>query len=668
MQESVFWTPVLKKMNREPWTGKPASENPSPMLGCLVLLVGLLILLPGAALAKYIQLDGVIGVKSRFSSGCSTIEETAELAKQVGVDVVIFTDHARNSLQYGIFPFERLVKKTLEWPSILTTGAASYLSEIQEEDRRFKDTLLIPGAEAAPFYYWTGSIFKNDLIAHGWNKRLDIIGLHHAEDLEQLPLLNSNFSKQYMANFQAAAIGLGFLFLITVAMALKGINKKVSIPAAILFGLLILNNHPFKSSPFDQYHGDQGIKPYQEVIDFANSREALVFWKDLDGIGGKRDLGAIHLENKAHPEDLVLAREYTGFEAVAADPVSVTDPGNTWDHILTQYLRRERAHPVWGYGGNGYECQGQAGPQFGAVRTIFLVREKTRKAVMQAMKTGRMYAVRQPGPNRLSMDEFIIKDKITGKEAAAGEEINLTDVPEITLKIRSAQGEAKRARIYLIRNGQIVRRETVSLPHQFNWRDKEVDMTAPAFYRIKATVSSVDYLVSNPIFVRFGKLPAETASAPPGADQAPPPQKPIPPRINIPQPPGAPESQSTEKPELARLNGPDAPAAAKVPPPPPPPIPETIHKPAVPKIVQPSGTQAEKSPSPSEKKYVRVLIDGVSLKKGPGAVFPEVEKVNKGQKLLLIRKTKVAFDGKVWLVVKTGDRLAYIWGGLVKEE
>ena len=60
---------------------------------------------------------------------------------------------------------------------------------------------------------------------------------------------------------------------------------------AILFVLLLFDNHPFRSSLVDQYHGDRGIKPYQEVIDFAVSKGALVFWNDVEAGNGKREWG-----------------------------------------------------------------------------------------------------------------------------------------------------------------------------------------------------------------------------------------------------------------------------------------------------------------------------------------------------------------------------------------
>ena len=58
-------------------------------------------------------------------------------------------------------------------------------------------------------------------------------------------------------------------------------------------------------------------------------------------------------------------------------------------------------------------------------------------------------------------------------------------------------------------------------------------------------------------------------------------------------------------------------------------------------------------------------IDGVSLKNGPGPKFPEVGRLNQGDRLALIRKTDIKFNGKPWLLVDLGGRKAYVWSELV---
>jgi len=634
-----------------------------------VLLAGVVLVASAPANAKYLQLDGIADIKTIYSRGCANVQDTADMAKQAGIDIVIYNDRARDSIQYGVFPLKRILKKTSERSSILTTSPDVYLSNINEKNKQFRETLLIPGTDVSPFYYWTGSVFKKNLTAHNWDKRLSILGLNQGEDFEQIPILDSNFSKRYTGKLLNAVIGFGFLMVVTAVMIFKNYYRKVTIPLAILFTLLIFNNHPFRSSLFDQYHGDQGIKPYQEVIDFAVSKGAMVFWNDLDAVNGKRKWGTIELDTQSHPEDLVLSRNYTGFQAVADEPVSVIEPGNVWDHVLMEYLGGARNQPVWGYGANAFECAGETGPIFGATRTVFLIREKTRSAVMDAIRKGRMYSVRQPGPQRLSLDEFTVKDVETGKKATLGEQLVSTDFPEIAFKIHSTGGKEKRARIFLIRNGKVIKRESVVLPYELKWVDSQVDMSQPAYYRLNVVVSPVDHLVANPIFVKFGKTASVVTSVTSVKTEKPVIEEPEPPRSESPKAPEVAESKKTVNPQVAKLNPPKTPEVAKIPAPAPTPVPANVPQPSPPATIETPSPPKVTSPEPANlKRYVRVLIDGVSLKQGPGAVFPEMAKVNKGDRLVLVRRTNVFFNDKAWLVVKSGDRLAYVWEGLVKIE
>ncbi len=56
-------------------------------------------------------MDAVADIKTRFSAGCSSVQELANLARHRRIDVVIFSDNDRRALEYGILPFEKIFKK-----------------------------------------------------------------------------------------------------------------------------------------------------------------------------------------------------------------------------------------------------------------------------------------------------------------------------------------------------------------------------------------------------------------------------------------------------------------------------------------------------------------------------------------------------------------------------
>ena len=645
--------------------------------GWLVLLGALGAIYPSSALALYIQIDGVADIKTNFSEGCSSIQDLANQAERQKIDVVMFGDYARNSMEFGIKPFERIFKNIIHGPSVLDGGAGGYISEIKENDRQFKRTLLIPGVETIPFYFWTGSNYDKNLTAHNWDKHLLVFGMDTAQDFEQLPLPNSNFSKKYTHELLNNFIIIGFIFMVTVGAVYKGYYRKITVPLMLLFALMTLNNHPFQSSPFDPYHGDRGMEPYQNLIDFATSKGALVFWNHMETDSGISQKGATVLETLPYPDDLLKTRNYTGFQAVGDKPIRQTEPGQQWDQVLMQYLNGNREHPVWGFGGNDYFCEDQKGDRLGSVRTIFLVRERNNDTVLDAMKNGRMYAVRQADANRLSLDEFVVGDQKVGNQVTMGQELVATDFPAIKLKLRSVQGGNKTAQIQIIRNGSLVKVETVSLPYELTWRDVGVDRKGPVYYRIKAQVSSEDHLVSNPIFVKFAdNIGMDVAAAPaPEPGPAPSPAENF---MKKPVVPAAPPVSQPEAPRVASLSE----APSLTPPtlsmPTPIPQPQEIRTPAPvpqPGMIEPPQVEMAMKESAPEKppmaesspgKSLMVMTNGVALKKGPGTVFPNITKLRKGEEVSFVRRTNIEFNNRNWLVVKYKNRSGYIWEGVVK--
>ena len=626
------------------------------------------LLASGVAFAGFIQLDGVADVKTRFSRGCSTLQEVAELARVRGIDTVIFGDQARDALEYGLFPFERVIKKRYENSSVLTVGTPAYISEISDNDKQFEETLLVTGSEVAPFYYWTE---ENSLVANNPDKHLFVTGFKDSDSYEQLPILNSNFSKSYLVHYQYFFGGCVVFFLLCLIPAIKRFKRKTAgIMAGVMF-LLAVNNHPFQSSPFNQHSGDQGVQPYQELIDYVDNNGGLIFWNHMEAVDGIRQEGQIGYKTEPYPEDLVLTSNYTGFQSVANFPVRPVDPGNEWDQVLGEYLQGQREKPVWGYGGSNYLCESEK-TKLGDIRTVFLVRQKSRSDVLNAMARGRMYAVRQTGRNRLSLDDFTITDSKSGRKATLGEDLKTNDFPELKIKVRLTQGGEKSARLSVIRNGLEVKQDTVTLPYELVWRDVDLKREeGPVFYRLKVEMDAANYLVSNPIFVHFvDEMPAHVASVPERMIKESSMIEPVKPKVQFPQNPIRPSVNSPKLPVQDKV-------ASKLKPPQ---IESTIEahslnlpvveQPKVSKVIIPSAssTPLPIQPSLAIKKSVVAKIDGVSLKNGPGPKFPEVGRLNKGDSLPLIRNTTVEFNGNPWLIVDIDGRKAYVWSKLVTTE
>ena len=633
----------------------------------LVLVGALAFLFMSAniAFAGFIQLDGIADVKTRFSRGCSTLRDVAEMARAKGIDTVIFGDQARDSLEYGVVPLERIIRKRNENASILTMGAPAYIAEVNDNDKQFEETILISGSEVAPFYYWTGSVLNGNLIANNPDKHLFIVGFDEPEIYEQLPILDSNFSKRYLTHYQNYFYGSLIFFLLFLTIFLKGYKKKLTRVFAGVMFLLALNNIPFKSSPFSQYKGDLGTEPYQELIDYVTSNGGLIFWNHMEAPNKIKQKGRVSYKTEPYPEDLVLTSGYTGFQSVADFPIMQIEPGNEWDNVLNKYLEGSRKKPVWGYGGNNYLCE-NGGTKLGEIRTIFLVRQKSRDEILEAMASGRMYAVRQTGDERISLDNFTLSDIISGQQATMGEELISNDFPELKIKVRMTSGTEKTVRLSVIRNGIEVKQEKVSLPYELTWRDVNLNKNnGPLFYRLKVEADSKNYLVSNPIFFRFDEefgTQSELVSQNVTTEKLSM-VEPVKPIVEEPQSPTTPAIDPLNEPTEGKVLpasiplGPENIMVSKLTPP-------TLQQPTSPVVKMPALPTSNALFDIGNKSVI-AKIDGVSLKNGPGPKFPEVGKLNKGDRLALIRRTKVNFNGKPWLLVDLGGRKAYVWSDLV---
>ena len=421
------------------------------------------------------------------------------------MEVLIPTDHDLVAMEYGIFPLRNLIKKREERKSVLKLGPEKYLAEIARVNRMQQEVLVIPGVQSSPFYYWTGSPFKGNLIAHDYRKELLLIGMQVPEDYINLPLLHRGFSTRYVKELLPQSI----IFLIVLVLAVylffqKGILRLSGGLIGLFSLLLLIDHHPFQSSRFDSYHGDQKIAPYQELIDYVAERDGLVFWAHPESkyADAGVQLGPVKLMTKQYPDDLINSKNYTGFSAIYGDNITATDPGMHWDRLLNKYCSGKRTGPVWGISGADFHGEKKE-EKLDTFQTIFLVRCKTTEEVIDALSKGRIYAVEKAGEQRLSLDRFQVKDKETGNIAYMGNELNVEGFTIVEGRLSSSSGGLYPVKIALIRGGKLIQSFEGETPLDFSFVDQE-GWTEKTFYRLDARGGAVGRLLSNPIFVKKG--------------------------------------------------------------------------------------------------------------------------------------------------------------------
>ncbi len=473
----------------------------------LILLLAALIN-PGTAQSdNYIQVPGLIDLRTDFSDGSHSLEFIIQLAKKRGFDVLFVTDHDRKVLEYGIRPFQHIFKKRVEMPSINKTGPENYLSTIQSVAEKYPEMILIPGAESSPFYYWKGNYLRKNLTVCDWEKHFIIIGLDNPKDFKELPVLHNGFSTRYISSRMTVGF---FLIFIPLAAGIflttkKGILRWTGIVLSLISLLLLINSHPFKSSPYDQYHGSQGILPYQLMIDFVNSRGGMAFWNHPETKSGKGKIDFVFKDTPPHPQVLTESKNYSGFAALYGDSMTVTEPGNLWDKVLLEYCSGLRTNPAWGISSADFHQEGAAGEKLGNFPTVFLVKRKTKEDILDALRNGRLYACRgDVALPRLVLEDFSITDSENSRRAVLGEEIQLKNNAKINIRISTSSPEKGNvATVRLVKEGKLLKTFSGETPLTFTYLDEYSQSEKKTYYRLDVKDKKDRIIVSNPIFVHY---------------------------------------------------------------------------------------------------------------------------------------------------------------------
>ncbi len=543
---TAFPTAPKRTRSRRTTAGPPTGRSRTLSLSLLIFfMLSFLISSPSAGTAgsagaasatRYEQLAGVLDTRTQFSDGIYSIDGLAKMAEERSVQVLFINDHDKLALSYGLPPFPNLINKTVELNSILKGKPVDYLQAVSQAQERYKHIIIIPGSESAPFYYWTGNPFRKNLTAHDHERRILTVGLAKADDYRRLPVIHNTgpFNMDLLPGVAPFIIA---LFLAAVMILWRGWMRIAGIALAVVALLYIVDNHPFRATVFDPFHGDQGARPYQRLIDYVSSRDGLTFWNYPETRSGVRRLGPIHVSTKPYPEMLLATQGYTGFSALYGDNITITEPGNIWDAALKEHCRGYRHRPPWGVGTADYHKEGESGEKFGNYQTVFLVREKTGAAVLQAMRNGRMYARQGNFPKLPRLDEFTVSDAAGEQRGEMGDTIKMGGNPHIHIRISAAppatpepsarpgtpvppesstspapqessippgtpspQGTPA-VKVRLIRNGSLIAEANGPLPLTFNYEDKYYQPGENIYYRMD--MEGMGKIVANPIFVAF---------------------------------------------------------------------------------------------------------------------------------------------------------------------
>ncbi|RMF93413.1 MAG: PHP domain-containing protein [Candidatus Schekmanbacteria bacterium] len=444
------------------------------------------------------KIDGLIHLHSQFSTGRNSLEEIVDKAKEKGIKAVLMTDHDVIKVEYGIPPFRNIFKKDYELQSVTKRGASEYIEEIEDINKRRKNVVVIPGVESTAHYFWSGSIFNGNLTANNWQKHILLVGFHSAEEIDDLPVIHNGFSLRYVKELTPKALFFLFAFILSFLLYFTGekFAKAFGLICSIISLLLIINYHPFQSTLFNQYESNAGVIPYQELIDYANEKEILSIWAHPESYK-EREINGVRMLTPKYVEDLLKTYNYTAFEGLYRDTATMIEAGKEWDILLLDFIRKERNKPIWTVGGIDYH--GDEDEKIDEVKTIFITDNLSKKSIIQALKNGRCYAVRQSNSGEIVIDEFLLSDKEQVNEAEMGESLKVSGEAILSVMISEKYGKKEEAFLTIVRNGKIFIKKEIMLPFEKKFLFS-AGSNDKGYFRLMVNFKDGGKAVSNPIF------------------------------------------------------------------------------------------------------------------------------------------------------------------------
>jgi len=484
----------------------------------------------------YTLLRGGLHFDSQVSGGKYSLAELASIIARNKLDVGIITDHDNMKVSYGVRPFENFLKFSIEENSIRQYGAEKYINEINALDAAYPDLILIPGIEAVPYYRWEGSPLNENMVLKDWHTHLLVFGPEDPKFFEQLPSLanrNIGYNKpdgkiiKYIAeNFTHFALMALYFLLFLISLALifrrkyrlvsdKNINRhrhniRFSFPAfimAVVFGLILYNQYPFLPRKYTPYDREAGSAPYQELIDYVNAHNGLVFWahpevthNELRQVNIPLMNQAITISTEAYPHRIMETQDYTGFAIFWEGAKVIGRPGGLWDIALSEYCAGLRRKPVWAIGELDFEESSNLN-NVTETLTFLFVKERSRAGVYEAMRAGRMYATRGFVGDKIVLDDFSVYDLYTGKSAFIGETLTNARPPvAIHIRLRALTKLNKPETIFLYRNSELIKIFRLNTVLD-EWFVDESPMPNKMYYYRVYGGESWPTLATNPIFV-----------------------------------------------------------------------------------------------------------------------------------------------------------------------
>jgi hypothetical protein len=486
------------------------------MRGLTPFVLGFVLLVGGAgAGAQELQrLPVVLHVHSTLSTGDRSFDELGRMARAEGIGGLLLAENYLLRVEYGLAPFRALTRVAYEERSVLRSGVEGFLERVDQARRSYPDLVFLPGVEVLPHYHWTGSPVGLAMTLHDTQKNILVFGISDPVALRSLPATGNPYARRYdWPSLLEAAPALlvipGTTLLFVKRAHRQRVGRAVVIVrrrlwvlggALVLIGAVALaRGWPFTVDVYPPY-ADFGVAPHQDLVDHVNRLEGATVWSFPEAWDeGRRSVGPVRVSwrTDAYPDDLLKTVRYTAFGAIYEQTTRFEQPGGRWDRLLVEYAAGERSRAVWAVGESGFHGTA-GGKRLGAIQTVFLVREKTEAAVLDALKRGRLYALQRTPEASLVLTDWSVA--AGGTVAVSGETLRVVEGSAIDVSLAvDATAGATGLRVTLVRNGTVLNgwsgETSVRATH------REIFDGRPLVFRIDARARAPHRIVSSPIVV-----------------------------------------------------------------------------------------------------------------------------------------------------------------------
>lgn len=384
------------------------------------------------------------------------VEQIARIAKEQGVDALVLADRARGRISWGLTPWSRLLKVTVEQGSVASYGAERYLAAIEKAEGQ-TGVLIVPGVECMPYYRWRGNPLRGLRLSHAYEHMM-LIGLDSPEALAGIPPTAGGFGRLRFS--WTVLLNVVFLALIVLGVRVwRSERRRGRLWGGLIVAVSVLamiDAAPFLPQEVSPYAAPRRHPP-DIVARYAADQGGLAFWAHPSARAGSlphriKDSTGVAVEVRPYPEVLTRTQGYHGF-AVFNAGIGPARPGGEWDEALLQYCSGRRPWPVWGIS----ECDYDAHSPPDGIRDalcVAWVRERTERGVLEALRRGRCYATREDVSSSLWAVDYRLE---TGEmRARSGETLRtVADSARLVVHLRAADAEkaADGLQVVVVLNG-----------------------------------------------------------------------------------------------------------------------------------------------------------------------------------------------------------------------